>query len=71
MYVHRSKNIMKRFTRKPLEKSYGTNFMFKIRQKTTKSIKKFLRSCIAKVAQSSNTKCSGARLEVTGSQLAE
>ena len=41
-----------------------------MRRQTTKSIKKFLKNCIAKVACSANKKCSGARLEVSRSRVA-
>ena len=60
---------MKRFTQKPLQKSMVLTFIFEMRHQTTKSIKKFWRSCTANVARSANIKCPGTRLEVSGSQL--
>ena len=42
-----------------------------MRRQANESIKMFLRSCIAKVAQILNMKCSGTRLEVSGYRLAE
>ena len=56
---------------KNLQQVIELMFIFKMRHQTTKSIKKFLKSCIAKVAGTTNIKCSGTRLEVSGSQLVE
>ena len=63
---------MKLCTKKKIPTAnYSTHFIFKVRRQTTKSIEKFLKSCIANVVRNANTECSGARLEVSGSRLAE
>ena len=61
---------MKCCTSKVLQEIIVLILIFKMRPQTTKSIKKFLKSCIAKVARSENMKCSGVRLEVSGSRVA-
>ena len=62
---------MKRCTLKSLQHIIILTFIFKMRHQTTKSIMKFLRSSMAKVARNAIIKGSGTRLEVAGSQLAE
>ena len=62
---------MRQCTRKHLQQITVLIFIFKMRRQATKSTKKFLRSCVAKVARSANMKCSGTRLEVSGSRLSE
>ena len=51
--------------------NYSTHFHLQYHHQTKKSIKKFLRSSIAKVARLANMKCSGTRLEVSESQHTE
>ena len=55
---------MKRFAEKNLTENQSTQF-----HRTKKSLKKLLMSRIAKVERSANMKCSGTRLEVSGSRL--
>ena len=47
-YIQRSKNKMKRCRKKTLQQIITLTFFFKMRRQTTKSIKNFFRSCIAK-----------------------
>ena len=70
MYIQTPKNKMKYCTRKPLQQIIALTLIFKMRHQTTKSIKRFLRSCIAKVARNAKNKCSGAHLEVSWSRVA-
>ena len=63
--------MMKLCTKKPSQQLITLIFIFKMRRQTTKSIKPFLRSCIAKVARSANMKFSGTSLEISESRLAE
>ena len=60
---------MKFCTSKPLQQIVVLTLVFKMRSQTTKSIKKFLRSCFARVALIANKKCSGIRVEVSGSRV--
>ena len=62
---------MKMCTKKPIQQILALTFIFKMRCQASNSMKKFVRICIAKVARSSNMKCSGMRLEVSESRLAE
>ena len=60
---------MKCYTRKVLQQIIVLHLIFKIRRQTTKYIKKLLRIFIVKVARSANKKCSGTRMEVSGSHV--
>ena len=70
IYIQRYKKNETVYTKTPTE-IIVLLFIFKMRHKTRKSIKKFLRSCNAKMARSANIKRSGTRLEVSSYQLAE
>ena len=56
------KKIMKRGARNHLQQIVVLTFIFTMRLHTTKSIKKFLKSCISKMMRNANMKCSGTRL---------
>ena len=64
--INRLKMKWKGLQKKP-QQIIVITFIIKMRRQIMKSCEKFLRNCIAKVARIENLKCTGKRLEVSGS----